>query len=181
MVAGRSSHQGAAGVRPRPGQSMGLRHAHRVEDGKSADFHLPLPKLEGLHQAAREDRACHSKRTHLSGRRQPEVPQQRAGERVARRASEDRARFHPERRGVAEPHRGLVATVPAAGFGQTGLRRWFRDRPSSEGSHPAAKPESQAVGVVSRPSKLPRRRRALLFTACEERSIRSCARSVRHE
>ena len=49
------------------------------------------------------------------------------GKRVARRAPEDRARFHPQGSGVAQPHRGLVACIPATGVRRTVLRGQLRD------------------------------------------------------
>jgi hypothetical protein len=49
------------------------------------------------------------------------------GKRVARRASKDRARFHPQGSGVAQPHRGLVACIPATGVRRTVLRGQLRD------------------------------------------------------
>jgi hypothetical protein len=56
-------------------------------------------------------------------------------------------RSHPEGGSLAQPHRGLVATVQAAGASRRGLGRRLRDRPGNDGRHPAAKPESQTVGV----------------------------------
>ena len=56
--------------------------------------------------------------------------------------------FRRER--VAEPHRGVVEAVQAAGSSRGGLRRQLRDRPGYEGRHATAKPESEAVGVGTR-------------------------------
>jgi hypothetical protein len=56
-------------------------------------------------------------------------------------------RSHLEGGSLAEPHRGVVAAVQATGAGWRGLCQRLRDRPSNEGRHPAAKPESQSVDV----------------------------------
>jgi len=146
MVAGRPPHQGAAGVRPWAGQGVGLRRP-AGRGRQDAHLHLPLAKLRGLHKAAGEDRARYPERAHLPGRRQPQDSRQRPGEGMVGGASQDRACFHPEKGGVAEPHRGLVAAVQATGFGRARLRRQLRDRSSNEGRHPAAEPEGQSVGV----------------------------------
>jgi hypothetical protein len=57
--------------------------------------HLPLAKLRGLPEATAEDRAGHPKGAYLSGRQQSQdLQEERHGQRVARRASEDRACVH---------------------------------------------------------------------------------------
>src|SRR5215210_2286085 len=80
-----------------------------------AHLHLTLAKLQELPEAPKEDRAsCHTG-PYLPDRRQSKDPRQCPGKGVARRASEDRACFHPEGSGVAQPHGGLVAYFPTTG------------------------------------------------------------------
>src|SRR5215207_6688442 len=86
-----------------------------------ANLRLTLEELQELPEATAEDRASYLAGSHLPDRRQSKDPRQRPGKEVARRAPEDRARFHPEGRGVAEPHRGVVAYLPATGLCRTVL------------------------------------------------------------
>jgi hypothetical protein len=126
---------------------LGLRRAAR-RGRKVADVHLTLTKLQKLPEIAAEDRACHPEGSHLPDRRQPQNPQEeRHGQGVAAEASQDRACLHPESSGVAEPHRGVVAYVQAAGAGRGGFRRQLRDRTGGEGRHPAIEPQSETMGV----------------------------------
>src|SRR5918993_1363339 len=99
------------------------------------------------HKAASEDRAGYPERSYLPGCRQPEHPQERSAQGVARGVSPDRARLHPQGCSVAEPDRGMVAAIPAAGAGRDRFRRQRRDSPCDEGRHPAAESQSQTVGV----------------------------------
>ena len=99
---------------------MGLRRP--TSGGRQVDhIHLTLEKFQELPEATEEDRADHPTRPYLPDRRQSEDPRQRPGKEVARRAPEDRARFHPEGSGVAQPHRGVVAYIPTTGLRRTVL------------------------------------------------------------
>src|SRR5215208_915572 len=111
-----------------------------------AHLHLALEELQELPEATEEHRAGYPTGPYLPDRRQSEDPRQRPGKEVARRAPEDETRFHPEGSGVAEPHRGVVAHIPATGLRRTVLRGQLRDRPSYESRHQAAEPQSQPVG-----------------------------------
>ena len=48
---------------------------------------------------------------------------------------------------MAEPHRGVVAYVQAAGAGRGGFRRRLRDRSGGEDRHPAIESQSETMGV----------------------------------
>ena len=99
--------------------------ALRVEDGKkSLTFTSRSRNSKGylrLLKKIEEDRASSPTGSYLPDRRQSKDPRQRPGEEVARRASEGRARFHPEGSGMAQPHRGLVAYFPTTGLCRTVL------------------------------------------------------------
>src|SRR3712207_4197833 len=115
MVAGRPSHQSPPGMQQRPGQGVGLRRP--TSGGRQVDhIHLTLEKFRELPEATEEDRAGYPMRPYLPDRRQFKDPRQRPDKEVARRASKDRARFHPQGSGVAQPHGGLVASFPPTGL-----------------------------------------------------------------
>jgi hypothetical protein len=130
----------------RPGQGMGLwRPAGRGR--QVAHLHLALEELQELPEATAGDRAGYPTGPYLPDRRQSKDPRQRPGKEVARRAPEDETRFHSQRSGVAQPHRGVVAYIPQTSLCRAVLRGQLRDRPSHESRHPAAEPESQPVGM----------------------------------
>jgi transposase len=105
----------------RPRQGVGLWRS--ASGGRQvAHVHLALTELQRLPEVVGEDRAGRSAGSHLRNRRQSQNPQERYGEAMARRTSQDRACVHPEGCGVAEPHRGVVAAFAAAGASRSGLR-----------------------------------------------------------